>query len=290
MGGGAQVAEHGGVGAGNRQDLVVEAQVEDSEFRVSLLARIAQAGFHCLGHFGAERIGCRHRVELGVLHRAERGVVVGVERQRVIDQIRDVQRRQAAAVAQVERRVVGGAAGLAVGVDVLVAHARRDPPVAVGNAVIQVNRVRLGFVVEHLGAADAQARGQGDRIAPVLAGFVDVPVADGDIVRGGPPFQPLRVARLDAQHLVVARLVVVAARGGIDQRTLARAVVVIDARLELLRVRDGVQVADIDLVALALPVVGRMGVLERIVAVLRHGQAARRHGLDVVMRELAVDL
>ncbi|KAG1077279.1 hypothetical protein G6F40_017128 [Rhizopus arrhizus] len=89
------------------------------------------------------------------------------------------------------------------------------------------------------------------------------------------PVQALGVARLDAEHAVVARLHGQLGVGGIDQRAGAAALVVIGQHLELAVGRQRVGVAQIDAGAMALPEIGRAGVLERIGLVLRAGQAAR---------------
>ncbi|EEF23614.1 conserved hypothetical protein [Ricinus communis] len=273
--GGADVLERRRCDAGHLHDLVVEFQLEERGFGADCAGLPAGAELGGLGQFRFQRIGRRLRIQLRVLHRAERGGVVGEHRQRRIQQVGYVQRWQGLGVVGVERRSGGNV--FAGGRDLLVAHARRDAPLADGDAVVDVGGVRVGAVDEGGDRAIGAGRHCLD-VVVVVAALAQVAVADRDVVRHAAGVEALRVARFDAQHFVVARLPGDLRPGGIDQRALAEAFVVVGLDFHFLRRRQGVPVADVHAVAVTTPEVGRPGVLERVGVVLRHGQAAGRAG------------
>ena len=147
-----------------------------------------------------QRVAGRLRIELDVLHRPERGGVVAEHGQLRSQQISDVERGQSLVVAAAEGRRATGLA--AVHVDPLHAHARGDPPLADRDAVVDVERVGVGGVVEAVGGA-GHAGAAGDGVAAVVATFAQETVAGGDVVNACTPMQALGVARLDAEHAVV---------------------------------------------------------------------------------------
>ncbi|KAG1391390.1 hypothetical protein G6F59_014910 [Rhizopus arrhizus] len=156
-----------------------------------------------LGHFRVQRVAGALRIQLDVLHRPERGRVVAEHGQLRGQQVGDVERGQGLVVAAAEGRAAAGLA--AVHVDPLHAHARGDPPLADRDAVVDVERVGVGGVVEAGGGA-GRTGAAGDGVAAVVAALAQEAVAGGDVMHRTAPVQALGVARLDAEHAVVARL------------------------------------------------------------------------------------
>lgn len=283
----ADVAEDVGRRPLHRHDLVVKIDVEDRRLGRGLRSLPPHAPFHRPGQFGRQRMGGGHGVELRILHHAERGVVVAEQGQLLGKQVSEVDRGQELVVGHLVGRLL--ARFVAARLHLFETQARRDAPFAQSDLVVDVGGMGIGAVLEP--GESAQHAGADrfvvDIVIPALA---DGAVADGDIMRGAAPGEALRVAGLDAQRFVVARLMRQAHAGRVDQAALAGRLVEVGADLQLLMVRQGIEVADVEAFAGTAPVVAQAGILERIGGVLCGAQAARGAAHHVVVIELGIEL
>ena len=187
--------------------LVVEVDQEGTDLGAQHALVIAGTEFPGAGLLGLDQTLTDAVGHLAVLHAAERAFGVGVQVPALIQPVQHVQGRQRGAVVTLERTARQHVDLLLV--DALIAHARGDGPQAPVDTVVQVHGVSLGLAsgvtVITAGDGGQLAAGSGFPIAQLVAGLVDVAIADADLVVGGPQVHALRGAGLDAAHPVVAR-------------------------------------------------------------------------------------
>ena len=187
-------------------------------------------------------------------------------------------------------------------VDALETDARRDRPVAGVDGVVDVERMRLvgtGVVArKHIRAIvriAVERRVPQRRVVLVVAigllvhRFAGVAIAHADLVRHLAPVEQLRIARLDGEGVVVARIRVQLVRVGavrilVDRLDVAaaEAVGVISLHLEAATI---VYMAVLHHVvgATTVEIVVRTARLERVGVVIGLGEAAGHAGLAVVV-------
>ncbi|CUI65972.1 Uncharacterised protein [Achromobacter xylosoxidans] len=183
-------------------------------------------------------------------------------------------------------------------VDEFIAQTRRDGPVADIDGVVDVDRMRRGAAgavlvlrirgIERIEAAVRHVE-RGARGA-LVAGFLQVAVAHADLLRHVGAAKQARIARLDREGVIVARVEGQAALAGVGAGALrfdaaaAEAVGVVRQQLELI---DAVVVvvAERGVGAAAGETVVRPGGLERVLGILPGGQPAGHAGAAFVVMQ-----
>ena len=187
--------------------LVVEVDQEGTDLGAQHALIIAGAELPGAGLLGLDQPLTDAVGHLAVLHAAERAFGVGVQVPALIQPVQHVQGRQRSAVVSLERTPRQHVDLLLV--DAFIAHARGDGPQPPVDAVVQVDGMGLGLAagVTVIAAGDGgqQAAGGAFPIAQLVAGLINVAVADADLVVGGAHVHTLRGTGLNAAHPVVAR-------------------------------------------------------------------------------------
>ncbi|MNS85725.1 hypothetical protein D3C72_1195990 [compost metagenome] len=119
--------------------LIIEVDQEQANLTLQRIAFIAGAQFPGSRFFRFDIAAVDRFTHLAVLHRAERAFGIGVQVPIFVQMIHDIQRRQRGVVADVEAIILDVI--ILIGRDMLIAHARRDGPIADIYAVINVKGV-----------------------------------------------------------------------------------------------------------------------------------------------------
>ncbi|CVF86358.1 Uncharacterised protein [Serratia marcescens] len=269
--------------------LVVEVDQEQPDLAGQRIAGVAGAQLPGARLLRFNLAAVDRFAHLAVLYGAEGAFGVGVQVPVFVQVIHHVQRRQRRVIANVEAVVLDVV--VLIRLDVLVAHARRDSPVADVDAIVDIEGVRLGaglgIAIVRAGGGRQPAGAGLAGVAQLVGGFADVAVADADLMRRISPAEALAVARFHAAHPVFARrqrqvfaLIQIAAAQGVGVEAL---------HVELVLLIRLILIAEVRQLAAAPELVVRARRLERIGVVVRAAQAARHVRFAFVVLQQAVE-
>ncbi len=164
--------------------LVVEVDQEQPDFAGQRIAGVAGAQLPGARFLGFNLAAIDRFAHLAVLYGAEGAFGVGVQVPVFVQVIHHVQRRQRRVIANVEAVVLDVV--VLIRLDVLVAHARRDGPVADVDAIVDIEGVRLGaglgIAIVRAGGGRQPAGAGLAGVAQLVGGFADVAVADANLM------------------------------------------------------------------------------------------------------------